>query len=250
MTNNEIMALYIKAYTSKQACDFASKEASWLGGASRLAGRGANLAARISRKLGNKMSHAGAVANRFGARADKASAAAAAAMRALPGRAAAAVGNTARAVPGAVRGGFRNAGQGIANAGQGLANRVSGAGNRLAGRMAGSTPNLAQIVGLTGDMFGQNINRIGRGLGAGVARIPGSVSGAVRSGAKATAMGTRRFGRDLRVGAQALRDAAVNGAAATGRGVRTAAPYVMKYGLPAGAAAAGGYVAGSNNQEQ
>lgn len=250
MTNNEIMALYIKAYTSKQACDFASKEASWLGAGGRLVGRGANLAARISRKLGNKMSHAGAVANRFAARADKASDAATAAMRALPGRAAAAVGNTARAVPGAVRGGFRNAGQGIANAGQGLANRVSGAGNRLAGRMAGSTPNLAQIVGLTGDMFGQNINRIGRGIGAGVAHIPSSISGAVRSGAKATAMGARRFGRGVQIGGQALRDAAVNGAIATGRGVRTATPYALKYGLPTAAEAGAGYVAGSNNQEQ
>lgn len=250
MTNNEIMALYIKAYTSKQACDFASKEASWVGAGARLAGRGANLAARISRKLGNKASHVGAVANRLGARADKISDATTAAMRALPGRAAAAVGNTARAVPGAVRGGFRNAGQGIANAGWGLANRVNNAGNRLANRMAGRTPNLANIINLTGNMAANNINRVGRGFGAGVAHIPGSISGAVRSGVKATAMGAGKFGRGLRIGGQAIRDAAVNGAMTTGRGVRAATPYALKYGLPTAAAAGAGYVAGSNNQEQ
>ena len=246
MTNNEIMALYIKAYTSKQACDFASKEASLAGSSARFAGRLANIGARISRKLGNKFSHAGAAANRFGARADKLSDATYAAMRRFPGRAAAAVGNTARAVPGAVRGGFRNAGQGIANGGWYFANRVNNAGNRLANRMAGRTPNLANIINLTGNMAANNINRVGRGLGAGVARIPGSVSDAVRSGAKATAMGARRFGRGVQIGSQALRDAAVNGARTTGRGIRTATPYALKYGLPTAA----GYAAGSINQEQ
>jgi hypothetical protein len=122
--------------------------------------------------------------------------------------------------------------------------------------MAGSTPNLAQIVGLTGDMFGQNINRIGRGIGARVAHIPGNVSGAVGAGvdaaargARAAGRGAREVGRGVQLGAQAFGNAAVNGARATGRGIRTAAPYAMKYGLPTAAGIGTGYVMGNNNQE-